>query len=84
MLPDSREIGVSDPEPLPSEQDRTGVAGVCALKVPSDAGNSEYDGGGVTGATWEGAIVCGAIDSAGGAIQGIIFPIDMEVGIRSC
>lgn len=76
-------MGVSVPEVVPKEQERTGVVGLCVLKVLIEPENSEYDGGGVTGATCDGAIVCGAIESAGGAIQGITLPMDIELGTLS-
>lgn len=52
------------------------------MKALREVGKSVYDGGGVTGATCDGAIVCGAIESAMG-IQGIMLPMDIEVGTRS-
>lgn len=74
---------MSVPEAVPREHDRTGVVGVCVLKVFIEFGKSVYEGGGVTGPTCDGAIVWGAMESAGGAIQGIIWPMGIELGTRS-
>lgn len=84
MPPDTWLIGVSVPDGVPNEQERTEVVGV-SLKALSEVGKSEYDGGGVTGTcekAWDGAIVWGAIDSVGG-IQCNMLPMDIELDMRS-
>lgn len=76
-------MGVSVPDGVPNEHDRTGVVGVC-LKADREVGKSEYDGGGVAGApcgnACSGEMVWGGMASVAG-IHGSMLCIEMVLGI---
>lgn len=72
------------PDGVLNELERMGVTGVCGLRELR-GGNSENDGGGVIGAAgkaWDGVMVWGAMELAGGS-QGRILFMDTECDIRS-